>query len=248
MPEPDLQSLAPLLAPHGVLRAAINLGNPVLARRPVPSASPEGISVDLATALAERLGVDLSLIICDKAAQSVEAVRRDQADIGFFAVDPLRSEGIAFTAPYLLIEGAYLVRQDSPLLSNDQVDDARCRVVVSQGSAYDLYLSRSLAHANLGRAPQPTDVLPWFLAQSFDVAAGIRPQLEDMARQHPGLRVLPGRFMVIEQAMGLPSSRASAARSGLAGFLAGAMSRGLIETSMRRHQVTGAVLAPTPQP
>src|SRR6218665_3319041 len=113
------------------LRASINLGNPILAGRDAAGA-PAGVSIDLARAFAERLGVDAELVLFDTAAKSVEAVRAGQADIGFFAIDPLRGEGIRFTAPYVLIEGCYLVREGSALQRNEEVDEPGRTVVVGQ--------------------------------------------------------------------------------------------------------------------
>ena len=200
---------ASTIAPGGRLRASINLGNPILASRDAAGAIT-GVSVDLATALARQLGVPLDLVVVDAAAKSVDNVAeggRGLADVGFFAIDPRRSEGIAFTAPYVLIEGAYLVRADSTITDNAQVDRAGIRIMVGRGSAYDLYLTREIRSAQLLRAPTSPSVVDRFLAENADVAAGVRQQLEADAARLPGLRVLPGRFMVIEQAMGLPSSR-----------------------------------------
>lgn len=104
---------AAAFTPTGRLRASINLGNPILAGRDAAGA-PCGVSVDLARVFAKRLGAELELVVFDAAGKSVEAVTGEVADIGFFAIDPLRGAGIAFTAPYVLIEGAYLVRGDSP--------------------------------------------------------------------------------------------------------------------------------------
>jgi polar amino acid transport system substrate-binding protein len=232
------------LAPQGVLRATINLGNPVLARRAAPEAPPTGVSVDLAQALADELGLPLRCQVVEAAARSVEAVRDGQADLGFFAVDPLRGAGIAFSAPYLLIEGAYLVRADAPLQDNAQVDRAGVRVVVGQGSAYDLYLTRALAQAQILRAPSPGAVLERFLESGAEVAAGIRPQLVEQAARHAGLRVLPGHFMVIEQAMGLPAARGAAAAAALHDFVERAKAGGLLAQALARHRVQGALIAP----
>src|SRR5690606_707822 len=168
---------------------------------------PAGVSIDLAREFARRLGVELELVVFDTAGKSVDAVTAEEADIGFFAVDPVRGAGIAFTAPYVLIEGAYLVKDDSPLQSNDEVDQAAHRVAVGKGSAYDLYLTRELKHAEIVRAPSSPAVVDTFLEQGLEVAAGVRQQLEADARRVGGLRLLPGRFMVIRQAMGLPKGR-----------------------------------------
>lgn len=236
--------LVSALAPGGTLRASINLGNPVLARRDAQTGQVQGVSIDLAQAFADRLGVALELVVFDKAAQSVEALEKDNADIGFFAIDPLRAEQIAFSAPYLLIEGCYLVRDDSPLQSNDEVDRPGQRVVVGQGSAYDLFLTRALAHAQIVRAPSAPEVVALFVAQGCEVAAGVRQMLLADAQRYAGLRLLPGRFMVIEQAMATPARRGAEAAEALRRFVEQAKSSGLVSAALARHGISGATVAP----
>ena len=231
------------LAPGGVLRAVINLGNAVLARRDTASGALLGVSVDLAQELARTLGAQLSLVAVEAAARAVEAVRGDSADIGFFAVDPQRGAGIAFTVPYLRIEGAYLVRTGSPLQENDQVDRAGVRIVVSQDSAYDLYLGRTIKAAQILRAPLPTLVMPWFHDTGADVAAGIRPQLQALALHDAGLRLLPGRFMVIEQAMGIAAGRGAAAEALLQRFVQHVLADGFVARSLAHHGQDPAMAA-----
>src|SRR6478672_12778265 len=165
-------------APTGTLRAAINLGNPILAGIDPSSGAARGVSVDLARELGRRLGVDVELMTVDTAGKSVEAVAHERADLGFFAIDPLRGADIAFTAPYVLIEGCYLVRDGSPLRSNDDVDRPGRVVVVGQGSAYDLHLSRELKHATILRTATSQAVVDTFIDRGADVAAGVKQQLE----------------------------------------------------------------------
>ena len=233
------------LAPKGRLRASINLGNPILARR--DAAAPggaAGVSVDLARALGAELGVPVDLVVVDAAAKSVANVKGGDADIGFFAIDPLRSDGIRFSAAYVLIDGAYLVKQDSPLTDNAQVDRAGTRVMVGRGSAYDLYLSRALKSAKLVHATTSQTVVDTFLAQGVEAAAGVKQQLEADAARLPGLRLLPGRFMVIEQAMGLPSGRGEAAQALLKGYVERAKASGFVAEALKRHAIQGALVAP----
>ena len=236
------------LAPHGMLRASINLGNPILANTDKTSGAPGGVSVDLARAFAERLGVGLELVVFDTAGKSVEAVAEERADIGFFAIDPVRGAQIAFTQAYVLIEGSYLVREDSPLKANDDVDRAGHRIAVGKGSAYDLYLTRELKHAQIVRAPSSPAVVQTFLEQALDVAAGVRQQLEADAQKHAGLRLLPGRFMVIQQAMGLPKSRGSEAAAVLRAFVEDMKATGFVADALARHGIQGASVAPGESP
>lgn len=238
----NLSELARAFAPSGRLRASINTGNPVLAAADARDGA-RGVSVDLARAFAERLGVPLELVVFDTAGKSVDAVTQEQADIGFFAIDPKRGQGIHFTAPYVLIEGCYAVREGSPITANEQVDRPGTRVVVGQGSAYDLYLSRNLQQATLLRAPSSAAVVQTFLDQGAEVAAGVRQQLEaDIAGA--GMRLLPGRFMVIRQAMGCPRSRGEAAAAALRSFVEEMKASGFVAQALARHGVAGATVAP----
>jgi len=241
-------SASPLFAPTGRLRAAINLGNPILAGTDPATGRPAGVSVDLAQAWADRLGVPLELLPFDTAAKSVDAVTTEAADIGFFAIDPVRGAGISFTAPYVLIEGCYLVRADSALQSAEDVDRAGVRVVVGNGSAYDLHLSRTLERAQIERAPSSPLVVETFLAQGADVAAGVKQQLEADARRLPGLRLLDGRFMLIRQAMGTPKGRGPGAAAALHAFVEEMKSNGFISEALVRHGVDGASVAPAESP
>ena len=238
------QQIVARFAPTGTLRAAINLGNPILAGSDRSTGAPRGVSVDLARALSERLGVDVELVAFDTAGKSVDAVARERADIGFFAIDPLRGADIAFTAPYVLIEGCYLVRDDSPLRGNDEVDRAGQVVVVGHGSAYDLHLSRALKQAAIVRAPTSPAVVDTFIERRADVAAGVRQQLEADAARIGGLRLLGERFMVIRQAMGVAKARGEDAVNYLDRFVEDMKSAGFVAAALARHGIQGATVAP----
>ena len=230
------------LASSGSLRAAINLGNPVLASRDRASGEPCGVSVDLARELGAQLGVRIELVVFDAAGKVVDALRTGAWDVAFLAIDPKRALDIAYTPPYVEIEGAFLVRDDPPVRANADVDAPGFRVVVAQGAAYDLFLSRELKHATIVRAPTPAAVIEVFLAGGGDVAAGVKQQLEADAKRHPGLRLVPGRFMVIRQAMGVPRGREAGARY-LAGFVEAMKSSGFVARALARHGIEGASVA-----
>ncbi len=237
-------SLVTAFAPTGRLRASINLGNPILANTEPLTGLPVGVSIDLAQAFASRLGVELELVVFDTAGKSVDAVKNERADIGFFAIDPLRGAEISFTAAYVLIEGAYLVREESPIRHNEEVDRPGRQVTVGAGSAYDLYLSRELKHAQIVRAASSPAVVDTFVAQGLDVAAGVKQQLLADAVRIAGLRLLPGRFMVIEQAMGTPKSRGLDAAEFLSQFVEDMKATGFVAQALERHGIQGATVAP----
>lgn len=241
MPAPDAATVRDL-APGGTLRAAINFGNPILANRG-PDGQPVGVSVDLAREAARRAGVPLQLVLFTSAGQVVEAVKRRDVDLAFVAIDPVRGADTEYTPPYVIIEGAYLVRNASPLQRNEEVDRAGTRVAVGKGSAYDLYLTREARAATLVRVPTSPVVVDEFLRQNLDVAAGVRQQLEADAARVGGVRLLPGRFMVIEQAMGVPKGRV-AAQQWLARFIEEHKASGFVAQALARHGIQGAAVAP----
>jgi polar amino acid transport system substrate-binding protein len=237
-------SVRKAFTPKGKLRASINLGNPLLANRSSETDQPFGISIDLATELARRLEVELDLVVFDAAGKSVSAVESEEADVGFFAIDPKRGEKINFTAPYVLITGSYAVRAGSEISELDQVDRKNQTVVVGRGSAYDLYLSRTLENATIIYAPTSADVVDMFFDGNYDVAAGVTQQLELDKKRHPELQILDEPFMTIRQAMGLPKSRGPEAAVFLARFVEEAKQSGFVSDAIRRHQVEGATIAP----
>ena len=182
-------------------------------------------------------------MLFNSAGNVVEAIKAGQVDLAFVAIDPVRAADMDYTAPYVVIEGAYLVRQGSALQRNDEVDRPGTRVVVGRGSAYDLFLSRQLKAASLVRAPTSPAVTDLFMAQNLEVAAGVKQQLEADAARVPGLRLLPGRFMVIEQSMGVPKGRL-AAQAWLSGYIEEMKATGFVADALKRHAIQGAAVAP----
>ena len=235
------------LAPNGRIYAAINFGNPILAVKNPATGEPAGVSVDLSRELARRLGVSVQLVTFEAAGKVVEALKAGTLDIAFVAIDPARAVDISYSAAYVVIEGAYLVEQNSPIRSNDEVDRPGIRVAVGAGSAYDLYLARELKQAKLVRAPTSPAVVDTFLAQKLEVAAGVKQQLEADAKRLPGLRLLDGRFMVINQAMGTPVGR-NAGAAYLRDFVEEMKATGFVAQALARHKIEGAAVAPMTLP
>lgn len=242
MENPSSENTGHPLAPTGTLRVVINTGNPLLAALSA-AGEPIGVSVDIAHDIGRELGLPVELSVCSRAADAVALVTQDKADLGFFAVDWQRADGIRFSAPYVLIEGAYLVQQNSPITDNAAVDRAGHRVVVSQGSAYDNFLTRALKHAEIDRSAGPHNVVQTFLASDADVAAGIRPQLLEACERTPGLHVLPGRFMVIEQALAIPQSKPPQALEQLDHYVRTIIDSGFVADLLERHSIKGGRVA-----
>jgi polar amino acid transport system substrate-binding protein len=227
------------LCPTGVLRASINLGNPVLAQG--SSAAPAGVSVDLARSIAELLGVPVALTCFDGARESFEALRAGAVDIAFLAVEPAREAEVRFTAPYVLIEGVYAVPENSPITNAAEVDRPGVRVGVKEGSAYDLFLSRTLAHAAVVRG---VDAIDAFREQGLEAVAGIRQPLSHYVATHQGLRLVEPRFMQIRQAVATSKSRSGAAVAFLEEFVETVKASGYIADALARSGQDATVAPP----
>ena len=228
------------LAPTGTLRASINLGNPVLAQG-TPTA-PTGVTVDMARELGARLGMPVELVCFDAARKSFEAMTTGQADICFLAVEPARAAEVAFTAPYVVIEGVFVVPQDSPITKTADVDRAGVRIGVNSGSAYDLFLSRTLQHATVVRGDDGVDL---FRSEGLEVAAGIRQPMTEFVNTHPGIRLIEGPFMEIQQAMGTTRTRKPDTVKFLRAFVEELKASGFVADALRRaNQADATVAAP----
>jgi polar amino acid transport system substrate-binding protein len=231
------------LAPTGVLRAGINFGNPVLAQRDPATGQPRGVSVDLARELGRQLDVGVELVTFDAAGKLFDALKSGAWDIAFMAIDPVRSAEILFTAPYLVIEGTYMVRSASTFATVEDVDRESVRIAIGSGGAYDLFLSRTLKFAQLVRRATGQAAFELFVNDGLEAAAGVRQALVRFAQAHPGLRVMDGRFMVIEQAMATPKLRLGGARY-LWSFLEDLKRNGFIAEALKRSGQADATLAP----
>jgi len=231
------------LAPTGRLRAAINFSNPVLAAKNPVTGEPAGISSDLARELARHLGVEIEFVPYYAAGKVVEGLKSGAWDICFLAIDPVRAQEISFTPPYVIIEGVYMVAEPSPIRAKADVDRPGRSVGVVVGSAYDLFLSRDLAQATIARAADIEGVMELWTQGKLDAVAGVKPQLEAIARRKPGLRIVPEPFMAINQAMGTPRGREAGARF-LSTFIDEMKVTGFIAEAFARNRIEGATMAP----
>jgi polar amino acid transport system substrate-binding protein len=208
----DTTRLLAELAPKGVLRAAINIGNALLAQRDDKTGALSGASVALAKEIATRNGLEVSFVVYESAGRVFNALETDEWDIAFMAHEPARAEKLNFSPPYFAIEGTYIVPTDSALKAIEEVDTKGIRIASVTNAAYDLYLKRTLKNAELVHAPASSAVLPLFRDQQLDAMAGLRPILEKTAASDPSLRVLPGHFMTIKQSIVTPKQHTEAAK------------------------------------
>jgi polar amino acid transport system substrate-binding protein len=241
MAPPTAEAVADL-APSGRLRAAINFGNGVLVQK-ASDGRAVGVSPDLAVALGRHLNVPVDFVTFPSAGETFAAATTGVWDIAFIAIDPQRAETVAFSPPYVIIQGAYLVRADAAFRTMAEIDKPGVRVGVGQGSIYDLHLTRTLQNATLVRNPKggATGGIEPFIDQKLDAAAGVRAPLEVYAAEHPEVRLLPGSFQDIRQAIALPKGRGEAGRAYLRAFVESMKASGFIAQALDRSKQTATV-------
>ena len=230
------------LAPSGTLRAGINLANFLLVTGRTPGGDPEGVAPDMAAEIARRLDVPITYVPFETPAKLADTAGDDVWDIGLIGAEPARAETIAFTAAYTEIEATYLVPEGSALREVEDVDHDGVRIAVARGSAYDLFLSRSLERAELVRASGLDGSFDLFVEQRLDALAGLRPRLISDVERLPGARILEGRFTAVQQAVGTPRPRERGAAF-LREFVEEAKASGLVQRLIDRHRVRGLSVA-----
>ena len=231
------------LAPHGVLRAGINMSNFLLVTSRTPEGDPEGVSPGMARAVAAALGVPVKLVPFPRPGELADAVDADAWDIGLIGAEPQRAEKIAFTAPYAVIEATYMLPPGSPIAGMEQVDQAGVRIAVAARSAYDLWLARNIHRATLVRGESLDEATRIFMEQKLEALAGLRPRLITDAEAMPGARILEGNFTTVQQAIGT-AKRNAAAAEWLARFVEEAKASGLVGRLIAQHEVRGLSVAP----
>jgi polar amino acid transport system substrate-binding protein len=230
-------------APSGTLMAAANFGNIVIAQRDPAGGDPKGVGPEIARELARRLGVPIRYATYDNAGKVADAVKRGEWDVAFLAVDPARAAEISFTAPYVEVEGSYLVPKGSPLKRIEEFDREGLRIAVGLKTAYDLHLTRELKKATLVRATTSAAAVDLFMADKLDAAAGVKNYLATVAAKDSSVRVIDGSFMVIRQASGVPSGRPAAAKY-LHDLVEELKASGFIARALQQSGVADATVAP----
>jgi polar amino acid transport system substrate-binding protein len=238
---PDAASARAILAPTGTLRVAINLGNAALARQAPGDGALSGVTVDLAGALAEALGCAHEFITYAGAGKVWDVAGDDAWDIAFLAVDPKRTERIAFSQPYVLIESTYAVPAGADATSCAEIDRPGAKVLVGRNSAYDLHLTKTAKHSELVRAPTPQDSVAWFRKGGYTAVAGVRQTLEIAFSGDDTVRILTDSISAIAQALAVPKSKAESLAF-LDPFLEAKKASGFVRAALDRSGQTSLAI------
>lgn len=231
------------LAPTGVLRAGINLSNFLLVTGRSATSEPEGVSPDMARALATSLGVPVHFVNFKTPGELADQAGKNVWDIGNIGAEPQRAAVMTFSAAYCEIEATYMVPSGSPITSIDQVDRKGVKVVTSARSAYGLWLENNIKNAELIQVPGLDGAFNAFKDQKIDVLAGLRPGLLKDIEKMPGATILPGKFSAVQQAIGCNKPAVEGARY-IAEFVENAKKSGLIASFIEKHKVKGLSVAP----
>lgn len=234
------EAIADLTDPT-TLRVAINMGNMLLVTGKTPDGDPDGVAPDVARMLGERLGVKVRLTPYPMPGDIADAMPDDPWDIALIAIEPKRAEIIAFSAPYVEIEGSYLVPADSPFQTTDDVDAPGVRIAVADRAAYDLYLSRTLKSAELVRATGLPGATNLFFDEKLDALAGLKPALNETAAEVPGYRVIEGNYTTVQQAIGTKHEN-KALLAFIQDFIASLKRDNVVAGLIDKHGVTGNLI------
>jgi len=229
------------LAPTGKLRVGLNMSNFLLTATDAATGKPKGLAADMGMELGRRLGVPVELVPFPSPGAVADAAKTGVWDVGFIGAEPQRATEIDFTAAYVEIEATYLVPPGSPITAIPDVDRPGIRIAISDRSAYDLYLTRHLKHAELIRA-RGDDVFKRFLSDKLDAMAGLRPGLVKNQEKLPGSRILDGNFTAVQQAAGVPKGRTAGAKY-LREFIEDAKASGLVAKLIEKNNVRGLTVA-----
>ncbi|OED42361.1 ABC transporter substrate-binding protein [Chromatiales bacterium (ex Bugula neritina AB1)] len=241
------QQVRQQLAPTGVLRTAVNMANFLLITGETDSGEPDGVSPDLARAIAAELGIEAKMIPYKGPGEVADAIKDNTWDIGNIAAEPERAKTISFSPAYCEIQATYMVPPDSPLTDITQVDASGNRIAVKARAAYDLWLTEHLKHASLVRVDTVDQSFEIFSADKLEVLAGLRPALLKQQQNMPGARIFDCSFTAVQQSIGCRPKHTHAAAF-LDEFIKNAISNGLIASLIEKHGVKGKLsVAPLAQ-
>jgi len=231
------------LAPHGILYAAVYLGNFLLVTGRSSSGEPTGIAPDICRAIAQRLGVELKLQGCETQDEVVNSAADGKCGIALVGSDPARAKRVTFTPAYVELEASYLVPANSSIVDVSQVDQPGIRIASFFKSAYDLWLQRNLKNETLVHADSVQASNELFVREKLDALAGLKTGLVSAAQKIPGARILDGQFTGIQQAIATQKSHLEAIEF-LNTCVEDFITTGLVSALIAQYQVQGLSAAP----
>ena len=231
------------LAPRGYLRAAINLSNFLLVTGKEANGDPQGVSPDMARALAHELGVDIELISFSRPGELADAIFEDKWDIGNIANESERAKSITFSLPYTSIESTFLLRKHLNFNTIKDIDQEGIRIAVAERSAYDLWLTENIKNADLIRAKSIDESFSIFQENKYEVLAGLRPKLTDDVKKTKDCLILNESFTYINQCIGSKPNNLEAA-SFINKFIKKNIKNGFIKSLLIKYNVLGKLSLP----
>jgi polar amino acid transport system substrate-binding protein len=226
------------LAPNGVLRAGINMSNFLLVSETKENGEIDGVSPQMAAAIATELGVKLQLIQYTGPGDVADAAQTNGWDIANIAAEAERARFISFSPAYCEIQATYLVPPGSAIKTVEDVDQPGVRIAVKERAAYDLWLVENLKHASLVRAATLDGSFTLFKDEELDVLAGLRPKLLEQQKLMPGSVLFDKSFTAVQQSVGCQIGK-PLATAYLQDFVKRAKQTGLVSSLIDQFGVTG---------
>ena len=238
-----IENVIKQLAPKGYLRAAINLSNFLLVTGKESNGDPQGVSPDMAKALANELNVDIKLITFNRPGELADGILEDAWDIGNIANEPERAKSITFSLPYTTIESTFLIRNGLNINSLQDVDKKGIKIAVAERSAYDLWLTENIKNADLIRAKSIDESFSVFQENKYEVLAGLRPKLIDDIKKTTDCYILDEPFTFINQCIGSKPGNLEA-KNFINNFVKKNIENGFIKNLLSKYNVLGQLSLP----
>lgn len=227
----------------GKLRAGIGVVAPHWAVKDPATGELRGVAVDIARALAKRLGTELVVVEYPSPPRVLDGLKDSAWDVGFLGVDPSRAVVVDFSSPYLQIDATYLVPAGSSIRNVADADHPGVRIAVSDKSVEDIVLSGMLRRAELRRVKTVGAGFELLQVGNADVLATPRPTAVRFSAQKPGFRVLDDRFHATFGAMAVPKGQ-TGLLAYLNEFVEEAKASGLVQGAIEHAGVRGVQVAP----
>jgi polar amino acid transport system substrate-binding protein len=203
--------------------------------------------VEIARALAARIGVELVLLEHPTPPKVVECLKAGACDVVFLPFDSRAGEVAGFSSPLIEFDFTYLVPAGSLIQSIADVDKPGIRIAVVRNHASTAVLNRVLKQAKLVYAETPDPTFDLLRTGAADVMASARSTLLEYSTKLPGSRVLKDRYGATLNRVVVPKDRAGRLAY-INEFVEEAKASGLVQQAIDRAGPRGVQVAPPGDP
>lgn len=219
------------LAVTGKFRVGMNANNATLVIRRADG-TVSGLSADLGHFIAGRLGVPFEPILYPAAAQYTASFGKTEWDIILTGKNDVVAKLVDFCADLFLIEYMYIAAPGRAFRDPAEVDAAGVRIAVPRNASADVFLSRTLASAELVRVDGDRNVgIELLRTGKADVYATGSGNVQAMAQRMPEATIV-GVFSTVTFSVAARKGLSAAAQGKLTALVNEAKAAGIVEQGL----------------